>query len=50
MSAHLSWMIIRNNNAYLLKKRNIPKPFSTVSKSIYFIYPSIYKVCVISIK
>ncbi|XP_075228670.1 ribosomal protein L28 [Lycorma delicatula] len=29
MSAHLSWMIIRGNNAYLLKKRNIPKPFST---------------------
>ncbi|XP_049780433.1 60S ribosomal protein L28 [Schistocerca cancellata] len=29
MSSHLSWMIIRNNNAYLLKKRNINKPFST---------------------
>nr|CAJ17401.1 ribosomal protein L28e [Carabus granulatus] len=29
MSAHLSWMIIRNNNAFLLKKRNISKPFST---------------------
>jgi hypothetical protein len=29
MSAHLTWMIIRNNNAYLLKKRNVRKPFST---------------------
>ncbi|GFG38015.1 hypothetical protein Cfor_02314 [Coptotermes formosanus] len=29
MSAHLTWMIIRNNNAYLLKKRTIKKPFST---------------------
>uniref|UniRef100_A0A1B6EMQ6 Large ribosomal subunit protein eL28 n=1 Tax=Cuerna arida TaxID=1464854 RepID=A0A1B6EMQ6_9HEMI len=29
MSAHLHWMIIRNNNAYLLKKRNIRKPLST---------------------
>ncbi|XP_023710420.1 60S ribosomal protein L28 isoform X2 [Cryptotermes secundus] len=29
MSSHLTWMIIRNNNAYLLKKRNIKKPFST---------------------
>ncbi|XP_012287371.1 60S ribosomal protein L28 [Orussus abietinus] len=29
MSSHLNWMIIRNNNAFLLKKRNINKPFST---------------------
>ncbi|XP_015123553.1 60S ribosomal protein L28 [Diachasma alloeum] len=29
MSSHLNWMIIRNNNAFLLKKRNISKPFST---------------------
>jgi large subunit ribosomal protein L28e len=29
MSAHLIWMIMRNNNAYLLKKSNIKKPFST---------------------
>lgn len=36
MSAHLSWMIIRNNNAFLLKKRNISKPFSTVSVFKYF--------------
>ncbi|XP_047507843.1 60S ribosomal protein L28 [Pieris napi] len=28
MSAHLNWMIIRNNNAFLVKKRNIKKPFS----------------------
>ncbi|KZC04680.1 PREDICTED: 60S ribosomal protein L28 [Dufourea novaeangliae] len=27
--SHLNWMIIRNNNAFLLKKRNINKPFST---------------------
>ncbi|CAB3364916.1 Hypothetical predicted protein [Cloeon dipterum] len=27
--AHLSWAIIRNNNAFLVKKRNIKKPFST---------------------
>lgn len=30
VSADLSWLIIRNNNAHLLKKRNIKKPFSTV--------------------
>nr|XP_023026638.1 60S ribosomal protein L28-like [Leptinotarsa decemlineata] len=29
MSSHLVWGIIRNNNAFLLKKRNISKPFST---------------------
>lgn len=29
MSTHLVWSIIRNNNAFLLKKRNISKPFST---------------------
>jgi large subunit ribosomal protein L28e len=29
MSSHLTWMIIRNNNAYLLKKRDVKKPFST---------------------
>ncbi|XP_022905714.1 large ribosomal subunit protein eL28 [Onthophagus taurus] len=29
MSSHLVWSIIRNNNAFLLKKRNIDKPFST---------------------
>ncbi|KAJ8970154.1 hypothetical protein NQ317_003316, partial [Molorchus minor] len=29
MSSHLVWGIIRNNNAFLRKKRNISKPFST---------------------
>ncbi|ENN76060.1 60S ribosomal protein L28 [Dendroctonus ponderosae] len=29
MSSHLVWSIIRNNNAFLVKKRNISKPFST---------------------
>ncbi|EEB18096.1 60S ribosomal protein L28, putative [Pediculus humanus corporis] len=28
MSSHLNWMIIRNNNAFLVKKTNIKKPFS----------------------
>nr|CAJ17404.1 ribosomal protein L28e [Sphaerius sp. APV-2005] len=28
MSSHLNWLIVRNNNAFLLKKRNINKPFS----------------------
>ena len=28
-SPHLNWLIIRNNNAFLLKKRDIKKPFST---------------------
>ncbi|XP_014227008.1 60S ribosomal protein L28 [Trichogramma pretiosum] len=34
MSAHLNWMIIRNNNAFLLKKRNINKPFSTEANNL----------------
>lgn len=29
-SSHLNWLIVRNHNAFLLKKTNIPKPFSTV--------------------
>ncbi|KAL1117119.1 hypothetical protein AAG570_004447 [Ranatra chinensis] len=29
MSAHLSWMIIKNHNSYLVKKRNIKKHFSS---------------------
>lgn len=33
-SPDLNWLIVRNNNAYLLKKRNIKKPFSTVSSII----------------
>ncbi|XP_037939884.1 60S ribosomal protein L28-like [Teleopsis dalmanni] len=28
-SPHLNWLIIRNNNSYLLKKRDVKKPFST---------------------
>ncbi|XP_030760875.1 60S ribosomal protein L28 [Sitophilus oryzae] len=34
MSSHLVWSIIRNNNAFLLKKRNISKPFSTESNNL----------------
>ncbi|KAF7266104.1 ribosomal protein L28 [Rhynchophorus ferrugineus] len=34
MSSHLVWSIIRNNNAFLLKKRNISKPFSTEAKNL----------------
>jgi len=34
MSSHLVWGIIRNNNAFLLKKRNISKPFSTESNNL----------------
>jgi len=34
MSSHLVWSIIRNNNAYLLKKRNISKPFSTEANNL----------------
>lgn len=34
MSSHLVWSIIRNNNAFLLKKRNINKPFSTEGNNL----------------
>ncbi|VVC98879.1 60S ribosomal protein L28 [Leptidea sinapis] len=34
MSAHLNWMIIRNNNAFLVKKRNIKKPFSKETNNV----------------
>lgn len=34
MSSHLIWSIIRNNNANLLKKRNISKPFSTEANNL----------------
>ncbi|CAG9771097.1 unnamed protein product [Ceutorhynchus assimilis] len=34
MSSHLVWGIIRNNNAFLLKKRNISKPFSTEGNNL----------------
>ena len=29
MSSDITWAIIRNNSAFLLKKRGCPKPFST---------------------
>ena len=29
MSTDIAWAITRNNSAFLLKKRNCPKPFST---------------------
>merc|ERR1739847_248650 len=29
MSSDIAWAITKNNSAYLLKKRNCPKPFST---------------------
>ena len=29
MSSDIAWAIIRNNSAYLLKKRGCPKPFNT---------------------
>ena len=29
MSSEIAWAITRNNSAFLLKKRNCPKPFST---------------------
>merc|ERR1739845_278803 len=29
MSTEIAWAITRNNSAFLLKKRNCPKPFST---------------------
>lgn len=30
-SSHLNWLIIRNHHSHMLKRTNIPKPFSTVS-------------------
>lgn len=27
-SSHLNWLIVRDNNAFILKQRNIKKPFS----------------------
>ncbi|XP_061387738.1 large ribosomal subunit protein eL28-like [Musca vetustissima] len=29
ISSHLNWLIVRNTNAFLLRKRDIKKPFST---------------------
>ncbi|XP_017773789.1 PREDICTED: 60S ribosomal protein L28 [Nicrophorus vespilloides] len=34
MSTHLVWSIIRNNNAFLIKKRNITKPFSSEPQNL----------------
>uniref|UniRef100_A0ABK8FFY3 60S ribosomal protein L28 n=1 Tax=Anopheles gambiae TaxID=7165 RepID=A0ABK8FFY3_ANOGA len=28
-SSHLNWLIVRDHNAFLLKRRDIRKPFST---------------------
>ena len=33
-SSHLNWLIIRNNNSFLLKKRDVKKPFSTESNNL----------------
>nr|XP_029726609.1 60S ribosomal protein L28-like [Aedes albopictus] len=33
-SSHLSWLIIRDHNAFLLKRRNIKKPFSTEANNL----------------
>merc|ERR1711862_61528 len=34
MSADLAWAIVRDNHAYLLKKRTIKKPFSTEANNL----------------
>ncbi|KAL5293361.1 RPL28 family protein [Megaselia abdita] len=34
MSAHLNWLIIRDNNCHLLKQRNVKKPFSTEANNL----------------
>ncbi|XP_014103048.1 large ribosomal subunit protein eL28 [Bactrocera oleae] len=33
-SPHLNWLIIRNNNSFLLKKRDVKKPFSTEANNL----------------
>lgn len=38
VSPHLTWLIVKNNNAFLKKKRNIKKHFSTVSLSLCCIW------------
>lgn len=30
-SSHLNWLIVRDQNAFLIKRRNIRKPFSKVN-------------------
>lgn len=44
-SSHLNWLIIRNNNAFLLKKRDIKKPFSTVSNPKWELELDIRSIC-----
>lgn len=34
MSSHLNWLIVRDNNAFLLKQRNIKKPFSKEANNL----------------
>merc|ERR1711872_1025524 len=34
MSADLCWAIVRNNHSFLLKKRNVKKPFSTEANNL----------------
>lgn len=33
-SSHLNWLIVRDNNAFLLKQRNIKKPFSKEANNL----------------
>ncbi|XP_036335960.1 60S ribosomal protein L28-like [Rhagoletis pomonella] len=33
-SPHLNWLIVRNNNSFLLKKRDVKKPFSTEASNL----------------
>lgn len=30
-SSHLNWLIVRDHNSFMIKQRNIPKPFSKVN-------------------
>lgn len=34
-SSHLNWLIVRDHNAFMLKQRNIPKPFSKVNIQLH---------------
>jgi hypothetical protein len=36
VSSHLNWLIVRDHNAFLMKQRNIKKPFSTVRINFNF--------------
>jgi len=33
-SAHLNWLIVRNNNAFIKKVRNVKQPFSTEANNL----------------